>query len=31
MDLLSQFTAVALDFGRSTVRFDIAEAMKANA
>lgn len=29
MDLLSQFTAVALDFGRSTVRFDIAEAMKA--
>ena len=31
MDLLTQFTAVALDFGRSTVRFDIAEAMKANA
>jgi hypothetical protein len=24
MDLLTQFTAVALDFGRSTVRFDIA-------
>lgn len=24
MDLLSEFTAVALDFGRSTVRFDIA-------
>ncbi|HEX5379168.1 MAG TPA: retroviral-like aspartic protease family protein [Phenylobacterium sp.] len=24
MDLLSQFTAVALDFGRSTVRFDVA-------
>jgi predicted aspartyl protease len=31
MDLLTQFTAVALDFGRSTVRFDIAEAMKINA
>lgn len=29
MDLLTQFTAVALDFGRSTVRFDISEAMKA--
>ena len=29
MDLLTQFTAVALDFGRSTVRFDIAGIAKA--
>lgn len=29
MDLLTQFTAVALDFGRSTVRFDIAGMAKA--
>jgi hypothetical protein len=29
MDLLTQFTAVALDFGRSTVRFDIAGIDKA--
>jgi len=29
MDLLTQFTAVALDFGRSTVRFDIAGIVKA--
>lgn len=27
MDLLTQFTAVALDFGRSTVRFDVSDAM----
>lgn len=25
MDILTQFTAVALDFGRSKVRFDIAD------
>ena len=29
MDLLNQFTTVAMDFGRSAVRFDIAEGMRA--
>jgi clan AA aspartic protease (TIGR02281 family) len=29
MDLLTQFTTVAMDFGRSAVRFDVSEAMRA--
>ena len=29
IDLLTQFTMVSLDFGRSSVRFDIADAAKA--
>jgi hypothetical protein len=28
MDLLTQFDLVALDFGRSAVRFDLSEAMR---